>query len=96
MQTTTTIIAPKVYVEVKADFRPDGLMLTRELIWENGEKIIRERVTDVRQTVAIKAGGHGDRYTIKVRGHKSYLFFERSPNLTGNKHRALFLERCTG
>ena len=83
----------KVYVQVNADFNTDGVMFPRELIWEDGEKYSIDRVVDICQAAAMKAGGQGDRYTIEVRGHKSYLFFERSTNLTGNNIGRWFVER---
>lgn len=85
----------KVYVQVKADFGTDGVMYPRELIWEDGEKYVIDRVTDIRQAAAMKAGGQGDRYTIEVRGHRSYLFFERAPGLTGSVVGRWFVERKT-
>ena len=83
----------KVYVQVNADFNTDGVMLPRVLIWEDGEKYVVDRVVDIRQAAARKAGGQGDRYTIEVRGHKSYLFCERVPQLTGNVIGRWFVER---
>ena len=83
----------KVYVQVNADFNTDGVMLPRVLIWENGEKYLIDRVVDIRQAAARKAGGQGDRYTIEVRGQISYLFFERVPQLTGNVIGRWFVER---
>ena len=83
----------KVYVQVSADFNIDGVMLPRVLIWENGEKYLIDRVVDIRQAAARKAGGQGDRYTIEVRGQISYLFFERVPQLTGNVIGRWFVER---
>ena len=83
----------KVYVQVVADFNIDGMMLPRVLIWENGEKYLIDRVVDIRQAAARKAGGQGDRYTIEVRGQISYLFFERVPQLTGNVIGRWFVER---
>ena len=83
----------KVYVQVIADFNADGVMLPRVLIWENGEKYLIDRVVDIRQAAARKAGGQGDRYTIGVRGQISYLFFERVPQLTGNVIGRWFVER---
>ena len=83
----------KVYVQVNADFNTDGMMLPRVLIWENGEKFLIDRVVDIRQAAARKAGGQGDRYTIEVRGQISYLFFERVPQLTGNVIGRWFVER---
>ena len=81
---TTTAKPIKVYVAVKTDFSEDGTMLPREITWEDGEKFTIERNLDIRQAPAMKAGGQGDRYTIIIKGKQSYLFFERSTNLTGN------------
>ena len=83
----------KVYVQVNADFSTDGVMLPRVWIWEDGEKYVVDRVVDIRQAAARKAGGQGDRYTIEVRGQISYLFFERVPQLTGNVIGRWFVER---
>ena len=85
--------SPKVYVAVKTDFTENGIMLPREITWEDGEKYTVDRVLDIRQAAAMKAGGQGDRYTIMVRGCQSYLFFERSANLTGNNIGRWFVER---
>jgi len=89
----TTMNNPKVYVAVRAEFKEDGIMLPRELTWEDGEKYAIDRVLDIRQAPALKAGGQGDRYTILVNGKQSYLFFERSTNLTGNIIGRWFVER---
>lgn len=86
-------MSAKVYVQVNADFNTDGLMLPRELIWEDGEKYTIDRVVDICQATAMKAGGQGDRYTIEVRGQKSYLFFERAANFTGSVIGRWFVER---
>ncbi|MBE6926871.1 MAG: hypothetical protein E7467_00025 [Ruminococcaceae bacterium] len=83
----------KVYVAVKADFREDGIMIPREITWEDGEKFEIDRILDIRQAAAMKAGGQGDRYTVRIRGKQSYLFFERSTNQTGNSIGRWFVER---
>ena len=83
----------KVYVQVKVDFREDGVMLPREIIWEDGVTYEIDRVIDIRQAAAMKAGGQGDRYTIEIDRKRSYLFFERSANLTGNNIGRWFVER---
>ncbi len=83
----------KVYVPVDVEFRADGIMLPREIIWEDGTKYEIDRVTDIRQAAALKAGGQGDRYTIMINGHQCYLFFERSPQQTGNCIGRWFVER---
>ena len=82
----------KVYVQVNVDFREDGVMLPREIIWEDGVTHEINKVTRICQAAAMRAGGQGDHYTIKVRGKVSDLFFERSANQTGNNIGRWFLE----
>ena len=83
----------KVYVPVKAFFHEDGTLYPLEIVWEDGRKYRIEKVSEIRQAAARKAGGQGDRYTITVEGRQSYLFFERSCNLTGNNIGRWFVER---
>ena len=83
----------KVYVEVNASFNEDGLMIPKSLVWEDDTTYHIDKVTDIRQAAALKAGGQGDRYTIHVNGRQSYLFFERSTNLSGNVIGRWFVER---
>ena len=83
----------KVYVAVKVDFRDDGIMLPREITWEDGTKYEVDRVLDIRQAPAMKSGGQGDRYTVKIRGQQSYLFFERNTQKYGNNIGRWFVER---
>ncbi|MCM1232358.1 MAG: hypothetical protein NC489_19730 [Ruminococcus flavefaciens] len=87
----------KVYVAVNATFNADGAMIPTSVIWENGREYIIDKVTDIRQAAAMRAGGQGDRYTIRISGRESYLFFERSAALTGNNIGRWFVERkCAG
>ena len=83
----------KVYVGVKAAFRADGIMIPLEITWINGEKYEIDSVLDIRQAAALRAGGHGDRYTVCVRGQCSFLFFERSQQRIGNYIGRWFVER---
>jgi hypothetical protein len=48
---------------------------------------------DVCPATALKAGGQGNRYTVQINGHQSYLFFERSPNISGTNLGKWFVER---
>lgn len=93
MQTTMSAKPPKVYVAVKAAFREDGIMLPMEITWEDGQKYKIDRVIDIRQAPAMKAGGQGDRYTVMISGHQSYLFFERNAAIAGNNIGRWFVER---
>ena len=83
----------KVYVDVDVSMRQDGYMTPKSLIWEDGTRYFIDKVTDIRQAAAMKAGGQGDRYTIIINGRQSYLFFERSTNLSGNVIGRWFVER---
>ena len=85
--------ALKVYVPVEVQFRSDGVMLPRRITWEDGTNYEIDRVTDIRQAAAMRAGGQGDRYTVLINGKQSYLFFERSPDQTGNNIGRWFVER---
>ncbi len=93
MQTASAKTNPRVYVAVRADFREDGVMLPRIIKWEDGHNYKIDRVTDIRQASALKSGGQGDRYTVMICGHQSYLFFERSTAIAGNNIGRWFVER---
>ena len=83
----------KVYVGVHASFEADGRMFPKALTWEDGTVYEVDRVLDIRQAAAMKAGGQGDRYTISIRGQRSYLYFERSTEISGNNIGRWFVER---
>jgi len=85
----------KVYVAVRAAFDEDGCLIPTEITWEDGRKYPIDKVTDICQASAMKAGGQGDRYTVIINGHRSYLFFERNASLTGNNIGRWFVERRT-
>ena len=68
MQTATVNKPLKVYVAVKADFAADGTMFPRIITWEDGEEYEIDRVSDIRQAPALKAGGQGDRRSISYSG----------------------------
>ena len=83
----------KVYVDVFASFKADGKMVPEAIRWEDGSIFEIDRVLDVRQAAAMRAGGQGDRYTVMVRGKQSFLFFERSAAKTGQELGRWFVER---
>jgi hypothetical protein len=83
----------KVYVRVTAAFSSDGKMTPLSLIWEDGREYTIDRVLDVRPATAMKAGGQGDRYTIRTCGRESFLFFERSSKLSDPAPGRWFVER---
>lgn len=83
----------KVYVSVAAFFGEDGSIKPTEITWEDGRRYPIDRVLDIRQAAAMKAGGQGDRYTVQINGKQSFLFFERSANLSGSRLGRWFVER---
>ena len=85
----------KVYVQVAAFFDENGRCIPNAIIWEDGHTYRIDRVTDIRQAAAMRAGGQGDRYTIWINGQQSYLFFERSTSLSGPVLGKWFVERKT-
>lgn len=83
----------KVYVKVTAVFSSDGKLTPLSLIWEDGQEYIIDRILDIRPSAAMKAGGQGDRYTIRTCGKESFLFFERSPIVADPSLGRWFVER---
>ena len=83
----------KVYVPVEVSFGEDGQMLPQAITWEDGRQYAIDRVSDIRPAPALKAGGQGDRYTVWIGGHMSYLFFERSAAVSGCSLGRWFVER---
>ncbi|MEA5060541.1 hypothetical protein SDC9_171973 [bioreactor metagenome] len=67
---------PKVYVAVKAQFKPDGKLLPFSITWEDGKEFEIDRIMDVRRAASLKAGGAGIRYTVEILGRLTYLFLE--------------------
>lgn len=85
--------ASKVFVEVAAKFDREGLLLPLMIKWGDGRIYRIDRVTDVRPAPALKCGGQGDRYTVRINGAESYIFFERSVDISGRRLGRWFVER---
>lgn len=68
----------KKYVKVIVKFKEDGSMLPEAILWDNDVKFPIDRILSVCRAAALRAGGQGDRYTIRVAGKETYLFFEHS------------------
>ena len=66
----------KVYVDVLAEFSRDGVLLPKEITWEDGRKYEITRVKDKRRAASTKAGGVGERYTCVVDGKEIFLYYE--------------------
>lgn len=66
----------RTYVDVTAKFDSSGNVTPLEIQWEDGRKFEVDRVLDVRPAASLKVGGQGLRYTCRILGHETYLFFE--------------------
>ena len=69
-------MAQKGLVEVIARFAIDGSIIPLYVIWEDGRKFEVDKVMDVRRAASLKAGGQGTRYTIRMMGKETYLFYD--------------------
>ncbi len=84
---------PRVYVDVIVEFWEDGTMRPRAIHWADGSAYEIERVEDVQQSMDMRPGFRGDRYTILVRGRKRHLFFERNGSAAGRSIGRWFVEQ---
>ncbi len=66
----------KRYVEVVSDTSSDGIVTPLAVIWDDGRRFAIDRVLDRRQAHSLKCGGTGMRYTVRIGGQSTYLFFE--------------------
>ena len=64
----------KTFVTITARHDATGKTRPISLRWTDSRQYEIDRVTDVRQAPALKGGGLGMRYTVKVRGKQVYLF----------------------
>lgn len=93
MNETATTNSIKVYVPVLVAFDENGKALPREIAWEDGQIYKIDKITDIRQAAATTAGGQGHRYTVRICGKESYLFFKRSAKISGPVIGRWFVER---
>ena len=83
----------KTYVQVTVNFDHDGRMRPTSILWEDGTHYEIDRVLDVRPAFAARAGGQGDRYTIRLGEQITYLFFEHNVDYGSHIPGRWFVER---
>ena len=83
----------KTYVHVSVDFDDTGRMHPTSILWEDGTHYEIDRVMDVRPAFAARAGGQGDRYTIRLGEQITYLFFEHNVDYGSHIPGRWFVER---
>ena len=70
------LMARKVFVAVTACFDANGNITPLSIVWENGRVYEIDKVMDIRRAASLKAGGIGLRFTCRIMGKETYLFFE--------------------
>ena len=63
----------KAYVSVNADIDKEGVIHPRFIRWDNGLIYQIEEIIYKCRAASKKVGGGGIRYTIRVKGHESFL-----------------------
>ena len=71
-------IREKKYVPVIVRFDETGRLRPILIEYSDGRKFVIDKVLDVRRAACESAGGVGDRYTVRIQGKESYLWFEKN------------------
>ena len=83
----------RVYVETKVVFDPGGLIFPLEILWPDGRVFPIDEICDVRETELAYTGRRRDRYTVKIRGQRCCLYFERSGLPRGHQVGRWYVEK---
>lgn len=67
----------KKYVPVVVRFDQTGKMRPLVIEFEEGQRYSVDKIVDVRRAACQSVGGIGDRYTCRIKGQESYLWFEK-------------------
>ena len=70
------MLVRKAYVGVLARIDTEGQLTPLEIMWEDGTRYTIDRVLDVHRAVSQMTGGIGVRYTCRIGGRETYLFYE--------------------
>ena len=67
----------KRYVPVIVRFEADGKLRPLEIQFDEAHRYPVDKILDVRRVACQSVGGVGDRYTCRIQGKESYLWFEK-------------------
>lgn len=56
----------KILVKVRADHDTDGSIRPLAFLTPDGQRVVIDKVLDVRQAASLRAGGQGLRYTVRI------------------------------
>lgn len=66
----------KVFVDVLVKYTKEGQKIPLTVIWENGKRYDIDKITDIRNSASLKAGGQGLRYKCRINNHETFLWLE--------------------
>jgi hypothetical protein len=69
----------KQYVGVQCLYTADGKIIPQEIYFDDSKYSI-DKVIDIRNAASLKAGGIGLRYTVKILGKQTYIFYDEYEN----------------
>ena len=67
----------KRYVPVIVRFEADGKLRPLEIEFDEAPRYPVDKILAVRRAACQSVGGVGDRYTCRIQGKESYLWFEK-------------------
>lgn len=76
----------KVYVQVDVRFDEEGQMHPLRILWEDGNVFTIDRVVKTCRAASLRAGGAGLRYTCRIHGKETYLYFEETRWFVERRH----------
>ena len=83
----------RTYVMVAAVFDEEGRIRPEKLTL-HGKTYAIDRVLSRRHAAALKAGGQGMRYTVRIGSHETYLFLDEQNRWFVEEKRSMGGEAC--
>ena len=77
-ETEMKVVVRKTYVQVTADFYPDGRLRPAEIIWMDGKRFLIDEIREIRRMDSQRVNGSGICYFCKVWGREIRLFYEEN------------------
>ena len=65
----------KQFVTCLVEFGEDGTKIPKLIIFDDVKYDV-DKLIEVKNCASFKAGGFGERYTVKIKNKTTYLFFE--------------------
>ncbi len=64
----------RIDVDVILKWNTQGEFIPQEIIWKDGAKFTVDRVLSMCKAASLKAGGMGDRYTVRITNEDYHVF----------------------